>query len=370
MAKIATRGPLAGQELEVIGDRLKKRLRGGLPQVSRRGFFGGFAGLAAVAAAATIPGRGPSVAALGLVPEDLPEKRYRAAFSEIGFACSWCVRGADTATFFGDLLGVEVTVYDGQLSADKQRQDIEDMAGKEWDFVAIHPLAINNYVDPVREMIGKGIPVVDMDTKLADDLNELGVLTFLEPDNIYMGETMSKALFDAIGGEGQVIHTQGALTHTGAQGRAQGFANVLNQYPGIEVVDEQPADWDINKTAAIWTDLLSRFPNVKGGYFHNDDMALAAYSVVEQQGLADQIKMVGIDGMQPAAAAVRDGKLVGSVINPTGRIHGGAMWAGYLTVNESDRSEGGVPKFVRTDGGPITADNADGFIWLGDNLLI
>ena len=370
MGNIAERGPLAGQELEQIGDRLKKTLKKETLGLSRRGFFGGFAGLAALAAAARVGTGGPSVAALGLVPEDLPEKRYRAAFSEIGFACSWCVRGGDTAAFFGDLLGVEVTVYDGQLSADKQRLDIEDIAGKEFDFVAIHPLAINNYVDPVREIIAKGTPVVDMDTKLADDLDALGVLTFLEPDNIYMGETMSKALFDAIGGQGKVVHTQGALTHTGAQGRAQGFQNVLAQYPGIEVVDEQPADWDINKTAAIWTDLLSRVPDIKGGYFHNDDMALAAYSVVEQQGLADQIKMIGIDAMQPACQAVLDGKLIATVINPTGRIHGGAMWAGYLTVDQSDKHQGGIPKFIRTDGGPVTPDNAAGYIWLGDNLLI
>ncbi len=353
----------------------RKEIDTAVHKLTRRGFSGGFAGLAALAAVAGLGSKGvsPSQAAanvLGVLPQDLPAKTLRAAYSEIGFACSWCVRGADTAKFFGDLLGVEVTVYDGQLSADKQRQDIEDIAGKDWDFVAIHPLAINNYVDPVKEIIAKGTPVVDMDTKLADDLEGLGVLTFLEPDNIYMGETMAKALFDAIGGEGEVIHTQGALTHTGAQGRAKGFHNVLANYPNIKVVDETPADWDINKAAALWTDLLSRNPNVKGGYFHNDDMALAAYSVVEQQGLTDQIKMIGIDGMQPACAAVRDGKLIASVINPTGRIHGGAMWAGYLTITKSDKHEGGIPKFIRTDGGPITKDNAEGFIWLGDNLLI
>ena len=341
--------------------------------LSRRGLMAGFAGLSALAIAGGLH-RGATadqaLSRLNILPDDLPAKQFKAAYSEVGFACSWCVRGADTAKFFGDLLGVEVTVYDGQLSPDKQRQDIEDIASKEWDFVAIHPLAINAYVDPVTEMIGRGIPVVDMDTKLADDLGALGVVTFLEPDNIYMGETMAKALFDAMGGEGKVIHTQGALTHTGAQGRAKGFHNILPQYPGIEVVDETPAAWDIIKTAAIWTDLLSRVPDVGGGFFHNDDMALAARSVVEQQGLAEQVKMIGIDGMQPACQAVQDGKLLASVINPTGRIHGGAMWVGYLLKTQSDKHEGGVPKFIRTDGGPITQDNAEGFIWLGDNLLI
>ena len=62
------------------------------------------------------------------------------------------------------------------------------------------------------------------------------------------------------------------------------------------------------------------------------------------------------------------GKMMASIINPSGRIHGGAMWAGYLTVSDTDRSEGGVPKFIRTDGGPITKQNASGYIWLHDNM--
>jgi hypothetical protein len=60
------------------------------------------------------------------------------------------------------------------------------------------------------------------------------------------------------------------------------------------------------------------------------------------------------------------------VINPSGRIHGGAIWAGYLNVSGTDKYKkdyGDFPHFIRTDGGPITKDNAPGYIWLGDNLL-
>jgi hypothetical protein len=63
--------------------------------------------------------------------------------------------------------------------------------------------------------------------------------------------------------------------------------------------------------------------------------------------------------------------MVASVINPSGRIHGGAIWAGYLKVSGTDmykKDYGDFPKFIRTDGGPITKDNAAGYIWLGDNL--
>jgi ribose transport system substrate-binding protein len=192
-------------------------------------------------------------------------------------------------------------------------------------------------------------------------------LTYLEPDNIYMGTTVAEELFKAINFEGQVIHTQGQLGHTGGQGRAEGFRTAVAKYPDIEVVDETPGEWQGDITANLWQDLLQRYPNVVGGFFHSDDMALAAASVVEQAGMQDQVKLVGVDGLKNACEAILDGRLVASVINPSGRIHGGAIWAGYLTISGTDNSSAGIPKFIRTDGGPITADNAEGYIWLHEN---
>ena len=357
---------LSELQREEIGDKIKK--------MTRRGVVGGFAGISALAVSLGVGTRvtaAEAIRSVGLIPEDLPEKRFRAAFSEVGNQSTWVARGRDTSIFFGNLLGVEVTSYDGQLLVEKQLQDMQDIANQDWDFVAVHPSSSNALIDPANAIIAKGIPLIDMDTRLVQDPAEFaqfGHLTYFEPDNIYMGETVAKQLFDAIGGEGQVIHTQGQLGHTGAQGRAQGFTNMLQQYPNIEVVDETPGDWDINKVSPLWQDLLQRYPDVKGGFFHSDDMALAASEVVQQAGAADRVKLVGVDGLQNACEAILADRLFASVINPTGRIHGGAVWAGYLVASGTDRHEGEIPKFIRTDGGPITKDNAAGFIWLGNNL--
>ena len=366
MTKFVERGPFAGREFEEVGDKVKK--------LSRRGLVGGAASISALAMATGV-GRTASaqgaLASLGLVPEDLPATKYRAATSEVGAGSTWVAHGIETAAFFGGLLGVEVTSFDGEFSVEKQLQDLQTISSQDFDFVAVHPSASDALIDGATQIIEKGIPLIDMDTRLVQDPEEFadfGHLTYLEPDNIYMGETVAKELFDALGGEGKVIHTQGQLAHTGAQGRAEGFRNMLQQYPNIEVVDETPGDWQIEQVASLWQDLLQRFPDVKGGFFHSDDMALAARSVVEAAGLGDQVKIVGVDGLKNACEAILADKLLASVINPSGRIHGGAIWAGYLTLSGTDMAEAGVPKFIRTDGGPITKDNAEGYIWLHDNL--
>ncbi len=74
--------------------------------------------------------------------------------------------------------------------------------------------------------------------------------------------------------------TQGALGHTGAQGRAEGFKQVVANYPDIKLLDEQPADWDVTKVAALGL-VLTKNPDIAGAFFHNDDMALAAAKVIK-----------------------------------------------------------------------------------------
>lgn len=297
------------------------------------------------------------------------QKQFRAAYSSVGLAASWVARGADTMQFLGDLLGIEVVVFDGELSVEKQRQNTEDIASQDWDFVAIHPLAIEAYVDPIKRLMDRGVLVFDLDTKLTDDLSTLDIVTFLEPDNIFMGSAVTEALMQAIGGEGKVVHTQGLLTHTGAQGRAKGFGSVVAKYPDVEVVDETPGDWDVNKVRQTWEDLLVKHPDIAGGMFHNDDMALAAYEVVRAAGKEDQIKLVGVDGMQPALRAVMEDKLVATVVNPTGRIHGGAMWIGWQLLNGQAKKDE-VPRFIRTDGPVIDKQIAPGILYLADHLMI
>ncbi|CAN5849328.1 sugar ABC transporter substrate-binding protein [soil metagenome] len=352
----------------------RKEHRKALDTISRRGFVGGGAALGAIAMAAGLqPGttRAQALANLNLLPEDLPAKSMRAATVEVGAASTWVSHGIETAAFFGDLLGVEVQSFDGQFAAELQLQALQTISSEEWDFVAIHPQSSDALVDGTDAVLANGTPLIIMDTRLIQDQAanaEYGHLTFLEPDNIYMGTTVAEELFKAINFEGQVIHTQGQLGHTGGQMRAEGFNIAVAKYPNIEVVDETPGEWQGEVTASLWQDLLQRYPDVVGGYFHSDDMALAAASVVQQAGMQDQVKLVGVDGLKNACEAILEGTLLASVINPSGRIHGGAIWAGYLTVSGTDNAEGGIPKFIRTDGGPITKDIAEGYIWLHDNF--
>lgn len=297
------------------------------------------------------------------------EKPLKAAFSNAGLQATWCAQGKQAAEFWGKLFNVEVTWFDGELSATKQRAAIDNMASQKWDFVAIQAFGIGTLTDPVKKMIDAGIPVMDMDTLIAP-LDQIDVHSFLAPDNEFMGAAVTQALVDAIGGKGTITMTQGALGHTGAQGRAKGFESVVKNYPDLKVLDTQPADWDVTKASRIWDSLLTKYPDISAAFFHNDDMALAAQNVMKARG-RDKILVGGVDAMPPAIEAVIDGRMLATVRNPSCRIHGGSIVAGVAAVLTGEKNgPGGIPKHVITDGPVVTKPNAEGMLWMQKHFLI
>ncbi len=336
---------------------------------SRRDFFK--AAAVSASAAALVGGFGMTSALADEMAKATgrSDKPLKAAFSNAGLQATWCAQGKQAAEFWGKLFNVEVTWFDGELSAPKQVKAIEDMASQKWDFVAIQAFGIGTLTASVEKMIKAGTPVIDLDTLIAP-LDTIAVQAMLAPDNEFMGASVTGALMDAIGGKGKVVMTQGALGHSGAQGRAKGFHSVVKNYPGVEVLDEQPADWDVTKVARIWETLLTKYPQIDAAYFHNDDMALAAYNVMKQHNRTS-IKIGGCDAMPPALDAVIDGRMHATVRNPSCRIHGGAIIAGVSAVVGGEKTgDGGIPKSVVTDGPVVTKANAPGMKWMEGHFLI
>lgn len=319
-------------------------------------------------AAALLGGFGITPAMAETMAAGRSEKPLKAAFSNAGLQATWCAQGKQAAEYWGKLYNVDVTWFDGELDAVKQRAAVDNMASQKWDFVAIQAFGIGTLIDPVNKMIAAGTPVIDMDT-LIGPMDKVKLHSFIAPNNEFMGASVTQALVNAIGGKGNIIMTQGALGHTGAQGRARGFRSVVKKFPGIKVLDDQPADWDVSKTARLWETYLTKYPKIDAAYFHNDDMALAAYNVMKAHNRTD-IKIGGCDAMPPAIAAVMDGRMYATVRNPSCRIHGGAIVAGVAAVTTGEKTGSGIPQNIVADGPVVTKNNAEGMLWEEKHFLL
>ena len=290
----------------------------------------------------------------------------KAAYIGGGMQVPWVPRGIDAAKQLAELLGIEITVFDSELSADKQVANYEDVAADNWDFVVIQSIAVNSGADIVQRIVDKGIPVINIDGWIADPPDRVGIHTMIKSDSVAMGESLIDYLAAALNYEGNIVHTQGLLSHSVAQERAEGINKGLAKYPNITVIDETPADWDTNKVQSIWEGLLSKGDQIDAAVFHNDSMADAAASVLERSGKLDEVLIGSIDGMPFATDNVIKGKFFVVAMNSAPRIFADALWAGYHAVVTKETN---VPKLIIEPSPLITQENAEGYAWFQKHFI-
>ena len=127
------------------------------------------------------------------------------------------------------------------------------------------------------------------------------------------GKQIGDALAEAIGGEGGIIALQGILDTGAAKDRFAGLEESLAENPGVELLDQQTANFSRQEALAVTETLLTKHGDkVKGIWAANDDMALGALQALEQAGRTD-VAVVGIDAVPDALTAIKDGTMTATV---------------------------------------------------------
>lgn len=297
----------------------------------------------------------------------------KALFSNAGLQSTWCKLGKDTAELWGRLLGVEVRWLDGEFDPQVQRDKIELTVDDDWDFCCFQAVQIDTLAEPVRTLRRRNIPVISMDTLLVppDQMREVGVWLEVTPDQVYMGQSSTRYLVEKIGGRGRVIHIGGLSAHSGAQGRKQGFESVVAEYPEVEVLGGgvRWCDWKKEKARQTFEALLQESSEpIAGAFFHSDDMALACLPALK--GTPHEAMVVtAVDGQKEGLAAVRDGALAATTVNPVCLIHMTSLVIGQFIVRNQEPIEQ-VPLEIVTPGPLVSREsgNLEAMLYLADPL--
>lgn len=329
---------------------------------SRRDFLealslGSLAGLSLGALGCSGAPDAPAGAAASTDPALRPLK---AAFSNAGLQSTWCSLGKQTAELWGKLLNIDITWFDGEMNAEKQRNKIDAIVDRDWDFCCFQACQTDALVEPTRRLKERNIPVISMDTLLVemDQMRETGVWTEVTPDHVNMAEMAVGYLMEKIGGKGKVIHIGGLDGHSGAQGRRQGFENILKKYPDVEVVGGgvRWCDWLPEKARNTFESLLQQETTpIAGAFFHSDDMALGSVPALKGT-IHEKMLVAAVDGQKEGLNAVKNGVLVATSVNPVCRIHRTALFLGQFFARNKEAVDK-VPLEILTPGPLVTLDH-------------
>ena len=145
-------------------------------------------------------------------------------------------------------------------------------------------------------------------------------------DGVPSGYKVAKELFEAMGGKGKIVALQGLLANVPAIQRFEGLQQALAEYPDIELVAEQTAEWDRNKAVGVVEGWLAQYPDIAGIWAANDNMGLGALEALRTAKLNGKVPVVGIDGVSEVIQACIDGEMVATILNDP-------MWQGGMGLS-------------------------------------
>lgn len=211
---------------------------------------------------------------------------------------------------------VELIVNDGEGTADKQISQCESFVAQGVDAVIISPYDFDACVTAAQICADAGIPVFVAKGLIAD----MSVVeTYVGSNDFNAGTMEMQYIADLLEGKGNIVIIEGPTGVTGALLRNDGIASVLENYPDIEVLYSQPADWYRDKAMGLMENWLQLGADIDAVVAHNDEMALGAYDALEDAGIAD-VPVIGIDGIEAAVISVGEGKMKASILQDSKTI--------------------------------------------------
>jgi ribose transport system substrate-binding protein len=278
-----------------------------------------------------------------------------------GLGVMWYAQGKSTIEQWAKLLNVDLTWVDGELDPTKQRAKLDNAAIKTWDIAMVTATQAGTVLEPLRKIVDKGADVVQMTSNTGKPGEQWGYLTFTEQSSYDMGYQVTKELCQKAGGKGTIIETRGPAPGTDQQDRHKGFEAALKEFPDMELLTTDFANWDSGTAQKQWDSYLTKYPEITVGYCQNDDMALAALQALKSARRTGKTLIGGTDGMPPAIKLVKSGQLAATFRHDSCRVHG------YAIVIAAMHKRGLIPappKKVVVDGPLVTKDNADSLLTL------
>jgi ABC-type sugar transport system substrate-binding protein len=224
----------------------------------------------------------------------------------------------------GALGGIELVTYDGENKTTKQTADVEAAVVAGVDGLVISPLDSVAMAPALQAAVDAGVPVVTIDRRV-DGVP--GILAHVGADNVKGGEAQAQLIIDSFPDGATIVNLQGQPGASPAIDRNQGVHNILDPLSDkYKFVAEQTANFQRAEGASVTEAILAGLdspPDVIVAA--NDDMALGAMQVVQEQGL--NIAIIGFDALPEAIAAVRDGGLIGTIEQMPGGQSRGALKA-------------------------------------------
>lgn len=172
----------------------------------------------------------------------------------------------------------------------RQVQQIEDVVAQNIDGMFLNPAEAEGIIPALDILKDAGIPIVNFDTEVADMSY---VTTYDGSDNYNAGFVCGEDLVKKIPNGGDIIVLD-SPTMNSVVDRTKGFLKAI-EGKGFNIVAQQDAKGNLEKSMNIAEDLLQANPDVVAIFGGNDPTALGALAAANAAGIKECL-IYGVDG--------------------------------------------------------------------------
>ena len=256
------------------------------------------------------------------------------------------------AAYWGN---ITVDTYDGEKNADKQVTLVNDCIAQEYDGIIIQTYNKATLGPAIEEAEMAGIPVVCINMDSDAVCHGLVSMTDYEA-----GAVIANAIAEALGGEGNVVVIQATPGAARGINLEAGFQDTLANFPGITILEEQSADWNMEKANTTMANFLTSYPDqIDAVFAHNDQMAEGAGVACQAAGV-EGIQIWGANGETKAMEYIEQGIITGTVY--TNCYDQGATALRLLMMyigSDIDISDWDATPVIKMPPITVTKDNVD-----------
>jgi galactofuranose transport system substrate-binding protein len=236
-----------------------------------------------------------------------------------GFAQSennnpWRIAQTESMKNAAEENGVKLVVTDAQSSTPKQISDIQDMIAQGVNVLFIPPREEEGMEPALKAAREAGVPVFMVDREANAKICE-DYLTFMGSDFVQQGERAAEWLVKATNGKAKIAELQGTVGASVTHDRGEGFKNVIDENPGMEIIASQSGNFTRAEGQNVMEQIIGSNPDLDAVYAHNDEMAIGAIQALKDAGRTPgkDVTVVSTDGTRDALQAIIDGDLGATV---------------------------------------------------------
>jgi inositol transport system substrate-binding protein len=208
--------------------------------------------------------------------------------------------------------GVTLQVEDAQNDVAKQQSQIQNFIAAGVNAIIVNPVDTDATAAMSKIAADAGIPLVYVNREPSniDSLPEKQA--FVASNELESGTLETQEICKLLGGKGKAVVMMGELSNQAARMRTKDVHDVLatDACKGIEIVEEQTANWSRTQGADLVTNWLSAGLEFDAVIANNDEMAIGAIQALKAAGRSmDSVVIGGIDATQDALASMAEGDL-------------------------------------------------------------